>query len=217
MCLSVSDKIDLGIGIATILVSVISCFIAIRAVYLTKKEIKIQNERDLLERRLNNYIACRTVYDSVKDSLDKLPIKRQDDKTLELEPVFRGLLRRGFLRKGRDIAKGSLKEENREGFLKNIESIRNIHDRCKILFDGKSKNLMCEFLNSYEETLMAMLQYQELMDNDEEYPLIAREVHESEYVVEVKKTSGDLKKKFNLLEKNGVLEKMYSEIEISKI
>ena len=201
MCLSASDGINLGIGVATIFVSAVSCVVAIWAILLTKKEIRIQNERDLLEKRLNNFIACRTVCDSVRDSMKLLPINEQKDERLELEPLFLGLLGHGFLRKGRVIIKDSLEDENRDLFLKNVESVKN----------------MADFLIAYEKTLMAMLKYQELMDDNEEYPLMAKAVHDAEYAMEVKRASKDLKMEFDALKQNKVLDKMYSEIEISKI
>ena len=149
--------------IAQIILSIITAITAIVAIFMTRTEIKAQNNQCLFEKRLANYIACRKLLNLTSENLELLKFENSEDGPLEVTTVFSMITNCGFLEEGSQIIYNTNDYKIKKSFLKSIESIETMAEKSKLLFSDETGEKMKAYLISFKDALMAMYKYEVLL------------------------------------------------------
>ena len=212
--------------IAQIILSIITAITAIVAIFMTRDEIKAQNNQCLFEKRLANYIACRKLLNLTSENLELLKFENPKDEPLEVTTAFSMITNCGFLEKGAQIIYNTNDYEIKKIFLKNIESIETMAEKSKLLFSDETGEKMKAYLISFKDALMAMYKYEVLLQlmlkNNKStafrksFDELAQNYNDYKVRGEVIKSTNSLLEQCHMVTNDKILEKMYNETKICK-
>ena len=143
-----SEIINLILSIATITVAVVALFISI-------KQIKMSNKRSLFKERTQKYIKLEELvmlYGGCREYLDKAAMMPDFLFTLLTKDLL--LVEDNFF-VGRPLSK-----EESDKFLKEMENLKALALEISLLWKAKNSELASAFVNSYENLVMALFKLQ---------------------------------------------------------
>ncbi len=148
-------------SVVGIVLSVVSIIIAIVAIRQTNKEIRNHNKQTLFEKRIDNYIVCRKLYETLKENIDLLKYKTEDKESpIDVTYPTIMIMNCTFLEEAAKVMGDVNNYELRKIFLKTLENIEEEAEKCRLLFDETIAMSAFEFLMSYKDFLMQCYKYQ---------------------------------------------------------
>lgn len=160
--------------IINICVSVVSIFIALLALFQTKRQITLSNKQQLFDRRLARYLELNTIYALyVKNEL-----YLKDDNTFyhTNDLVFSWLTNCSDLEEMTLALCKPLHQEEQKVLLAKYEQLKNAAIEISMIFDGSVAKIAEDFIASYADLLKAMYQQQvyisKLKAQNEKTPLM---------------------------------------------
>lgn len=160
--------------IINICVSVVSIFIALLALFQTKRQITLSNKQQLFDRRLARYLELNTIYALyVKNEL-----YLKDDNTFyhTNDLVFSWLTNCSDLEEMTLALCKPLHQEEQKVLLTKYEQLKNAAIEISMIFDGSVAKIAEDFIASYADLLKAMYQQQvyisKLKEQNEKTPLM---------------------------------------------
>lgn len=160
--------------IINICVSVVSIFIALLALFQTKRQITLSNKQQLFDRRLARYLELNTIYALyVKNEL-----YLKDDNTFyhTNDLVFSWLTNCSDLEEMTLALCKPLHQEEQKVLLAKYEQLKNAAIEISMIFDGSVAKIAEDFIASYADLLKAMYQQQvyisKLKEQNEKTPLM---------------------------------------------
>ena len=144
--------------IINICVSVTSIFIALLALFQTKRQIALSNKQQLFDRRLSCYLEFNTIYSLYTSNKQHL----KDDNVFyhTNDMMFSWLTNCSSLEKMMLAVSKPLHQEEQNIFLAKYEQLKKSAIEISIIFDGDTSEIMSEFVATYAELLMTMYQQQ---------------------------------------------------------
>ena len=160
--------------IINICVSVVSIFIALLALFQTKRQITLSNKQQLFDRRLARYLELNTIYALyVKNEL-----YLKDDNTFyhSNDLVFLWLTNCSDLEEMTLALYKPLHQEEQKVLFAKYEQLKNAAIEISMIFDGSVAEIAEDFIASYADLLKAMYQQQvyisKLKEQNEKTPLM---------------------------------------------
>ncbi len=160
--------------IINICVSVVSIFIALLALFQTKRQITLSNKQQLFDRRLARYLELNTIYALyVKNEL-----YLKDDNTFyhSNDLVFLWLTNCSDLEEMTLALYKPLHQEEQKVLFAKYEQLKNAAIEISMIFDGSVAKIAEDFIASYADLLKAMYQQQvyisKLKEQNEKTPLM---------------------------------------------
>ncbi len=152
--------------IINICVSVVSIFIALLALFQTKRQITLSNKQQLFDRRLARYLELNTIYALyVKNEL-----YLKDDNTFyhSNDLVFLWLTNCSDLEEMTLALYKPLHQEEQKVLFAKYEQLKNAAVEISMIFDGSVAKIAEDFIASYADLLKAMYQQQVYISRLEE-------------------------------------------------
>lgn len=152
--------------IINICVSVVSIFIALLALFQTKRQITLSNKQQLFDRRLARYLEFNTIY--------ALYVKNEpylkDDNTFyhTNDLIFSWLTNCSDLEDMTLALYKPLHLEEQKVLLTKYEQLKNAAIEISMIFDGSAAKIAEEFITSFADLLKAMYQQQVYISKLEE-------------------------------------------------
>lgn len=160
--------------IINICVSVVPIFIALLALFQTKRQITLSNKQQLFDRRLARYLELNTIYALyVKNEL-----YLKDDNTFyhSNDLVFLWLTNCSDLEEMTLALYKPLHQEEQKVLFAKYEQLKNAAIEISMIFDGSVAKIAEDFIASYADLLKAMYQQQvyisKLKEQNEKTPLM---------------------------------------------
>ena len=144
--------------IINICVSVVSIFIALLALFQTKRQITLSNKQQLFDRRLARYLEFNAIY--------ALYVKNEpylkDDNTFyhTNDLIFSWLTNCSDLEDMTLALYKPLHLEEQKVLLTKYEQLKNAAIEISMIFDGSAAKIAEEFITSFVDLLKAMYQQQ---------------------------------------------------------
>lgn len=134
-----------------IVVSLVSIAIALFALYQTKQQIALSNKQQLFDRRLSSYTKFITIYSLYSENKEALNKENAFLYLNEFEYSF--LINCSDLEQMIQAISKPLQQNEQKIFLKKIEELNNLALEISMIFDGKSSEMLSNFVYSYTELL----------------------------------------------------------------
>ena len=139
-------------------VSVVSIFIALLALFQTKKQISLSNKQQLFDRRLTCYIEFNTIYTLY--TKNKLYLENNDTFCSVNDLIFSWLTNCANLEEMVLAVRNPLHNEEQKLFLTKYEQLKNLSIEISMVFDDEIATISEEFISSFAELLKTMYQQQ---------------------------------------------------------
>ncbi len=152
--------------IINICVSVVSIFIALLALFQTKRQITLSNKQQLFDRRLARYLEFNTIY--ALYTTNKNHLEGADTFCHTNDLIFAWLTNCSDLEEMMLAVSNPLHQEEQNVFLTKCEQLKNAAIEISMIFDGSAAKIAEDFIASYADLLKAMYQQQVYISKLEE-------------------------------------------------
>ncbi|SMC17481.1 hypothetical protein SAMN02745134_00345 [Clostridium acidisoli DSM 12555] len=205
------------------LIPIVSSVVAIVAVILTYKQIKLSNKQHLFDKRMENYIIATGLIKLYRSNCNDIN-NEKDEPMLSNDFDFNSLTNNTYLEQITCAIDNPLKEPNHKELLIKLENLKEVATKIKFLFSGNASNLLGDFVLRYQELLFEMYRYQIILDkiikqNENgnhalEFDELAKKFKEEKYRDRVQKAFNNLKQANSCLEKENVEEQIEKQIRL---
>lgn len=144
--------------IINICVSIVSIFIALLALFQTKRQISLSNKQQLFDRRLSGYIKFNTIYSLY--FANKRHLKKENIFCDTNDLVFLWLTNCSDLEEMTLAVYNPLHQEEQKIFLTKYEQLKRSAIEISMIFDGDTSRISGEFVATFADLLKAMYQQQ---------------------------------------------------------
>lgn len=142
--------------IINIVVSVVSIFIALLALFQTKKQISLSNKQQLFDRRLSCYLQFNTIYSLY--TANKLHLKDESTFYYTNDLVFSWLTNCADLEEMVLAVSNPLQQKEQKILLTKYEQLKNSAIEFLMIFDVDTAKIGAEFISSFADLLKVMYQ-----------------------------------------------------------
>ena len=160
--------------IINICVSVASIFIALLALFQTKRQITLSNKQQLFDRRLACYLEFNTIY--ALYITNKNHLEEADTFCHTNNLIFAWLTNCSDLEEMMLAISNPLHQEEQNVFLTKCEQLKNTAIEISMIFNGSVANIAEDFIASYADLLKAMYRQQvyisKLEEQNKKTPLV---------------------------------------------
>lgn len=140
--------------------SIITAIVAIIALFLSSRQIKLSNKQQLFERRLNAYIITNGLLELYKENKGFFEQNRENEPQLAMNMEFVWLTNNSYMEQVAKAIEHPLEKPYHQEFLTKREQLRTLAKEIELIFNGKEAINYAEFVSCYEKTLYKMYQYQ---------------------------------------------------------
>lgn len=140
--------------------SIITAIVAIIALFLSSRQIKLSNKQQLFERRLNAYIITNGLLELYKENKGFFEQNRENEPQLAMNMEFVWLTNNSYMEQVAKAIEHPLEKPYHQEFLTKREQLRTLAKEIELIFNGKEAINYAEFVLCYEKTLYKMYQYQ---------------------------------------------------------
>lgn len=206
-----------------IVTSVVTAVVAIVAVMLTHKQIKLNNKLNLFDKRLENYIIAVGLIKLYRGNCNDIN-NEKDEPMISNSIEFGYLTNNTYLEQIASAIDNQLKEPSHKELLIKLENLKEVATKIKFLFSGNAPNLLGDFVLRYQELLFQMYRYQIILDkifkeNETgnhvlEFDELAQKFGEKKYRDRVQKAFDNLKEADRNLENENVEEQIEKQIRL---
>lgn len=149
--MGISDYINIGI-------SVISIVIALSALWQTNQQLKLSNNQQLFDRRLNLYLLFITLLRLYKENKTILTSERKESYIGS--HLFVWLTNCSDLEDMADAIDKPLHSKEHKNLLVKCEKLRNASVEASMIFDSEESKNVSDFIKTYSDFLKALYQQQ---------------------------------------------------------
>lgn len=135
---------------------------------IQKEQILIQNRLTLLEKRVENYLLCRTFFNLVNEEKE-LDFNFEQKYRINVLIAFEHITNTHYFGEAPKIIEDMDNDIHRREFFEKIEDLENVAERSLLLFGKKHGEILKDFIMSYRGVLICMYNYYSVvydMDND---------------------------------------------------
>lgn len=153
-------------SLLSIITSIVTAAVAIRAVTLTGKQIELNNKQHLFDKRMENYIIAKGLIQLYRENCEHI----NNEKYESMFPndfYITFLTNNTYLEQITYAIINPLKEPGQKELLIKLENLKEVATRIKFLFSGNASTLLESFVLRYKEVLHEMYKYQIVLDNME--------------------------------------------------
>lgn len=204
-----------------LLVSAVTACVAILALILNYKQMRLSNKQHLFDKRMENYLIARGLIQLYTRNYNVLN-NEKDEPILAIDLEFRFLTNNRYLEGISCAIDNPLEGESHKELLIELEKLKEIATKIKFLFSGYEAILLGDFVFYYQELLFSMYQYKILIDRMQKF---AREygytlekaqekMGEEKQRIKLEESFDNLKKVFNMLKEKDIEEKIKKQIKI---
>lgn len=201
---------DTFVYIKNNLFAIVTAFIAIIALFQTRKQIKNSNKQFLFDKRLDKYLLAKGLLELYKANEKLLDYNNYpDDEAIIVDFQFMNLTNNNYLKDVTCIIKTPKNNDYKKNFLVKIEELKELSNEIRFLFPNKNGQLLENFIMKYQNILMELYKYQiilDLMMND----AIPRK-NKPTYI-ELQKEYGELEHRHRLYNAINELKKSYYDV-----
>lgn len=202
--------------------SVITSLIALGALWLSYRQVKLSNKQHLFDKRVENYLISIGLIELYKEHEPLFNKKNDETFVNSLDYIFNLMTNNSYLEEIVNVIDNPLSQPQHKLFLKKIEEIKNVASKIKFLFSNKESKLLSDFVLCYQKFLFSMYQYQIIFNKmkifSEKYNTTYEDsqigVGEPEQRKDLFKSLENLNKAYNLIYKNNVLEEIEKQIKL---
>lgn len=209
--------------IINICVSVVSIFIALLALFQTKRQITLSNKQQLFDRRLARYLEFGTIY--ALYTTNKNLLEGTGTFCHTNDSIFSWLTNCSDLEEMALAISNPLHQKEQKVFLTKYEQLKNAAIEISMIFDGSVAKIAEDFIASYADLLIAMYQQQvyisKLKERNEKAPPMLED-YESK-CNKMAEELGLFKIRDNLrlladeIVKKGIIEEMKDSLRLTKV
>lgn len=145
--------------VTSIVTSIVTAGVAIVAVMLTCKQIKLNNKQHLFDKRIENYIIAGGLIQLYRSNC-KYINNEKDRPMLSNDFDFNLLTNNTYLEQITCAIDNPLKEPSHKELLIKLETLKEVATKIKFLFSGNVSILLGNFVLRYQELLLVMYKYQ---------------------------------------------------------
>lgn len=208
-------------SLLSIVTPIVTAFVAIVAVMLTRKQIKLSNKQHLFDKRVENYLIATGLIQLYRSNCMNFDNKK-DEPMLAISLDFTWLTNNTYLEQISSALDNPLKEPSHKELLIKLENLKDVATKIKFLFSDEASGLLGDFVFSYQELLFSMYQYQIVLDKmdkvNEGHRLTIeeaqKEVGEKRHRIKLQKAFDNLKQADIMLRKENVEEKIKKQIRL---
>ena len=203
--------------IIQVAIGTLGLIVAIVAIFMTKKEIKSQNAQCLFDKRLDNYVICKKIYNLTQENLSLLKHDADKDEPIEVATPFLFLTNCVFLEEASGVINDIDNFELKKKFLIKIEELITISEKSRLLFPSDIGEPLSDFVFSYQNVIMQLYKYQRLLElihssNDNHpamlgktFPELAKMFKESSHRKELEESIRQLNKSFKKMKNENII------------
>lgn len=208
-------------SLLSIVTPIVTASVAIVAVMLTRKQIKLSNKQHLFDKRVENYLIATGLIQLYRSNCMNFDNKK-DEPMLAISLDFTWLTNNTYLEQISSALDNPLKEPSHKELLIKLENLKDVATKIKFLFSDEASGLLGDFVFSYQELLFSMYQYQIVLDKmdkvNEGHRLTIeeaqQEVGEKRHRIKLQKAFDNLKQADIMLRKENVEEKIKKQIKL---
>ncbi|URZ02726.1 hypothetical protein [Clostridium felsineum] len=205
----------------SIVTSVVTSIVAIFAVILTCKQIRLSNKQHLFDKRLENYIIATGLIQLYRSNCNYIN-NEKDTPILSNHMDFEFLTNNTYLEQITCAIYNPLKESSQKELLIKLENLKEVATKIKFLFADNVSILLGDFVLRYQELLFEMYKYQtcikEINKENENHKLtleeIAQKVGEKTCRVRLQEAFDNLKKADSALKMANVEDQIKKQIKL---
>lgn len=197
------------------LFAIITALIAIITLFQTHKQIKISNKQYLFDKRLSKYLLAKGLLELYKDNESLLDYTDDpDDEAIIVDYQFINLTNNNYLKDVTCIINEPINNEFKNNFLVKIEELKKLSNEVRFLFQNKNGLLLSNFIMKYQNVLMELYKYQNVLDlmKKNEIPRKNKPTYN-----ELQNEYGELKYRHRLYDAIDDLKKSYHEVVSKKV
>lgn len=149
--------------IVEIVLSTITAFTAVVAVFISIAGIKKSNKQSLFDRRLNVYLNIKwmTSLCDENNMLAKTYINdSKDEPLLSIDFMFNLMTNCSYLEEVQGLLSHTLESEYQRKFLLKLESFKSLCEEARLIFPESVGYPLADFIYYYGEMLLSMYKYQ---------------------------------------------------------
>ena len=146
-----------------VIVSIITAIVAIFALGLTFKQIKLSNKQHLFDKRIENYIIAIGLLDLYRTNCEHLDLDK-DEPILNIDLYFTWLSNNTYLEDITSVINNPLEKIIHKKFLIKSENMKEVGTKINFLFSDKTSKVLSDFVFSYQELLFSMYQYKIILN-----------------------------------------------------
>lgn len=160
-----------GWEIAMAIAGIASAIIATVAIFMTRCSIKAQNKQSLFEKRLDNYILCKTFFELVDENIEFLDSKKMRNGWLDVYLELSWITSADYFERPNMVITDMTSDEFRYNFLQKLEDLKIIAEKSALLFCNHDGERLQKFVLAYRDTISSMYYYQLLVDRMQNDPM----------------------------------------------
>lgn len=142
-----------------IILSAVTTVVAVIALLLSGYQIRLSNKQHLFDKRVENYIIAKGLIELYKENTTFFQ-KKDDEIFSDIDSRFIWLTNNSYLESITSAIHYPLEEQFQKTLLLKLENLKEVATKTTFLFDGKSSELLGNFILHYQKLLFAMYQYQ---------------------------------------------------------
>ncbi|WP_054198879.1 hypothetical protein [Clostridium baratii] len=193
------------------IVSVITAIVAIIALVLTLRQIKLSNKQHLFDKRMENYLIAMGLIQLYENN-HRIFNEKEDGPLFALDYDFALLTNNTYLEQITPVIDNPLKGANHKNFLIKLEDLNEVGTKIKFLFSKNEAKVLSDFVFSYRKVLFSMYQYQitlnKMHEINRDHKLSLEEIqqvaNEPEQRIKLQKDFQNLKQVYELLKKKNI-------------
>ncbi|MEQ2957660.1 hypothetical protein [Slackia piriformis] len=147
----------------TTITAIISAIAAVVALVLSVWQTRISNRQHLFDMKIRVWMVAWGMIELYGQHVRRF--EKKDEPYLALDQEFLWLTNNTYLHEAGNVVDSLLEANARREFFAKIEEIRSMAESALYVFKGKEAKSICSFLNDYGDLLLAMYQYQILLDD----------------------------------------------------
>ena len=202
--------------------SIITAITAIWALVLSFHQIKLSNKQNLFDRRLKVYMLVNGLISLCKDNYKWLSEKREAEPQWTNVCTFRWMTNNTYMESQINAINHPLEQPFHKEFLRKREELRNTAMEVELIFEGEAAFTYSDFLRAYESVLVAMYQYQIIIDkikkeNEKqckEVEVYVKMFHEEKYRESLYDAREKLKKAYDTVTKDNIKKQMEKQLKL---
>ncbi len=160
--------------------TIVTSIAAVLALCLTAHQMVLSNKQQLFERRLKTYMLASGLIALCKENYMWLSCKREDTPDFANDLIFVYFTNNSYMESQAEAIKHPLEQPFHKDFLRKREELRSTAMEIQLIFKGKSALLYSNFVSAYEAALLAMYQYQIIINHmneeNEKHPMTIEEL-----------------------------------------
>lgn len=147
--------------------TVVTCAVAVIALFVSVHQILLSNKQQLFDRRLKAYMLASGLISLCGENYMWLSGKRDAEPQFANDYIFIWLTNNTYMEGQAEVIEHPLEQPFHKEFLKKREELRSMAMEFELIFKGNVATLYSNFLKDYEKTLAIMYQYQIVIANME--------------------------------------------------